>query len=185
MPYGGGAWMVLKAQPIIDAVRFCIDNIQQRYDGATKKIKVILLWPSEKEFDQSYAHMLIDDYTDIILICWRYEGIDHRVECWCQQIFAEDFQKISLGKYVTLWGEVPAMAIVEATARLLPWVINQEASWQDESYRPENDRCTLEYPQYTRPYEVENLRVPDILLSGHHQHIEQWRKNSTRIIDYS
>jgi tRNA (guanine37-N1)-methyltransferase len=122
---------------------------------------------------------LVDDYTDIILICGRYEGIDHRVELWCQQEFGNHFSKISLGQFVTLGGEIPTMTIIEATARLVPGVIKEELSRQEESYRPEQGGENIEYPQYTRPEEVEGLDVPDILLSGHHAEIEQWRKDHT------
>ncbi|USN56107.1 MAG: hypothetical protein H6765_05500 [Candidatus Peribacteria bacterium] len=128
-PYGGGAGMLMKAQPIIDAIK----SLQLQAAGA----KLLLLAPSRLEFTQQLAHEYCE-VQDIVLICGRYEGIDHRVELRCQQEFGDSFSKISLGKFVTLGGEVPAMTIIEATARLIPGVIKEELSRQDESYRPEH-----------------------------------------------
>lgn len=174
--YGGGAGMLMKWQPIIDALRFITNS---RTTPEERNIKVLLLKPSKTIFIQEYAHQLVNDYDAIVLVCGRYEGIDHRVELWCQQEFWQHFDTLSLGQYVTLGGEVPAMAVVEATARLVRGVIKEQQSRQDESYRPEHDWNTLEYPQYTRPETIEWFSVPEILLSGHHAQIEQ-RKISNR-----
>ena len=180
MPYGWGAGMVLKAQPIVDAIQYIIGWID---DAQTKRIKVCLLWPSKKEFSQQLAHTFAETYDHIICICGRYEGIDRRVQDWCATNFWNDFSVISVGKYVTLWWEVPAMIVLEATARLLPWVIKEELSRQDESYRPESWWNNLEYSQYTRPEEVMWMHVPEILFSGHHADIakrrkDRWEENS-------
>lgn len=174
-PYGGGAGMLMKAEPVIDAIKYILGDSRLRGNDESST-KVILLWPSKEVFNQKMAHVFVDDYTDIIFICGRYEGIDHRVELWCQREFGEDFCKISLGKFVTLGGEAPAMNIIEATARLVPWVIKEEASRQDESYRPEQGGENIEYPHYTRPAEVEGLSAPEVLLSGHHGEIKKWRE---------
>jgi len=178
-PYGWGAGMLMKAQPMIDAIK-SISRDQKPETRNQKKVKVILLWPSKEIFNQQMAHEFVDDYEHMILICGRYEWIDHRLELWCQQEFGEDFCKVSVGKFVTLWWEVPAMNIIEATARLVPWVIKEEASRQDESYRPEQGWENLEYPQYTRPQVVEWFEVPDVLLSWHHRKIEEWRKGEEK-----
>jgi len=170
-PYGGGAGMLMKAQPVINAIK------KVREKSKNGKLKVILLWPSEKIYNQEIAHHLVDAYTDIILICGRYEGIDHRVRLRCEKEFGKDFDVISLGHYVTLGGEVPAMSIIESTARLVPGVIKEEASRQEESYRPEKWMKNLEAPHYTRPQEVEWFEVPEVLLSGHHEEIRKWREN--------
>ncbi len=168
-PYGWGAGMLIKAQPVIDAIK--------SIDMKNKKVSVILLSPSETVYNQSIAHKIVDEYTDLILICWRYEGLDNRVRLWCQKEFDTNFTNISLGQYITLWWEVPAMSIIESTARLVSGVIKEEVSWQQESYRPEQWMNNIEYPQYTRPQEVEWFEVPEVLLSGHHEEIRKWRED--------
>jgi tRNA (guanine37-N1)-methyltransferase len=100
------------------------------------------------------------------------------VKDWCKREFDTNFTVVSLGQYVTLWGEVPAMCVIESTARLVPGVIKEEVSRQDESYRPEHNLENIEYPQYTRPQEVEWFCVPEVLLSGHHEEIRKWREVS-------
>ena len=189
--YGGGAGLLMKAQPLIDAIREVesriqnsesrkIDNKKKQEQTKTRNIKILLLEPSLTVFDQQMAHTLTDEYTDLVLICGRYEGIDHRVELRCRQQFGDNFSTISLGQWVTLGGEAPAMCVIEATARLLDGVIKEPISRQDESYRPEDGGALIEYPQYTRPEEVEGMRVPDILLSGHHAQIEQRRRGEKK-----
>lgn len=134
--------------------------------------------PSKTIFTQAVAHTLAEEATDIILICGRYEGIDHRVDLRCKQLFGDDFLPVSLGQYVTMGGEVPSMLIVEAVSRLLPGVIKEEDSRKCESYRPEQGGENIECPQYTRPEVVESMTVPDVLLGGNHALIEQWRKEN-------
>ncbi len=128
MPYGGGAGMLLKAEPVIAALR----SIQR----TGEKRKIVFLRPSQQQFVQQTAHDRAA-CDDLVLICGRYEGIDHRVHLRCEKTYGEQYTTCSLGQYVTLGGEVPAMTIIEATARLLPGVIKETASRQDESYRPE------------------------------------------------
>lgn len=174
MPYGWGSGMVLKAKPIINAIQYIIGWID---NTKNKRIKVCIVWPSKEEFSQQLAHAYTETYDHIIFICGRYEGIDRRVQDWCEVNFWMDFSVVSVGKYITLWWEVPAMVMIEATARLLPGVIKEELSRQDESYRPEEWWKNLEYPQYTRPEEVMWMGVPEILFSGHHAKIDAWRKD--------
>lgn len=121
----------------------------------TKNFKIILLAPSKTVFNQLMAHYLAEEVDHLILICGRYEGIDYRVEERCERVFGKRYEKVSLGPYVTLGGEIPAMSIIEATARLVPGVIKEEASRQEESYNAKYHLKNLEYPQYTRPEEVE------------------------------
>lgn len=174
--YGWWAGMLMKAQPIIDTIQSIITQIPS---DQTKCI--ILLNPSKTLFNQKIAHDL-SEVDHLIFICGRYEGIDHRVSLRCQTMFPHEFMTISIGQVVTLWGEVPAMLMTESIIRLIPQVINDSASWQDESYRPEHEMTNIEYPQYTRPLEVAGYQVPDILLSGHHAEIDQWRKDNSNSI---
>jgi tRNA (guanine37-N1)-methyltransferase len=162
--------MLLKAQPIIDAIRLATKDIKG------ERTCVRLLWPARAVFEQEDAHSMVETYTHCVLICGRYEGIDHRVELRCENTFGVDFSRLSLWKFVTLGWEIPAMTFIEATARLIPWVIKEETSWQDESYRPELWWINIEYPQYTRPEIVEGMQVPEILFSGHHANIAERRK---------
>ncbi len=175
-PYGGGAGMLMKAQPVIDSIKDVVNRIQNP-ESRNKKTKVVLLNPSEVIYDQQMAHTLVDEYADIVLICGRYEGIDERVKLRCEQEYGDDFAVVSLWPYVTLGGETPAMVMIESTARLVPGVIKEEISRQDESYRPEHNMTNIEYPQYTRPQQVEWFDVPEVLLSGHHEEIRKWREN--------
>jgi tRNA (guanine37-N1)-methyltransferase len=176
--YGGGAGMLLKAQPIIDAIKSIIGDSSLSVDNSFRKRKVILPKPSTTLFTQTLAHTLAEETTDIILICGRYEGIDHRVDLRCKQVFGDDFLAVSLGQYVTMGGEVPSMLIVEAVSRLLPGVIKEADSRKFESYRPEHGGENIECPQYTRPEVVEGMSVPDVLLGGNHALIEQWRSEN-------
>lgn len=173
--YGWWAWLLIKAEPMIAAIKHIVDKI----DRST--FRIIFPSPSPNAFTQATAHSYIDEWvTDIIFLCGRYEWIDHRVELRCHDTFWSDiYQKISLGQFITLWWELPSMVMIEAIARLVPWVINDEASRQEESYRPELWWKNIEYPQYTRPQIVQWYKVPDVLLSGHHAEIKKWRKEKT------
>lgn len=172
--YGWWAGLLMKAQPIID--------ILKKLEDITKspKTKITCLGPSKKIFDQSTAHDYAGECENLIFICGRYEWFDHRMVTRCQKSFWERFSVISLGKFVTLWGETPAMVVCEAIVRLLPWVISDPESWKDESYRPEQWMNNLEYPQYTRPVAVEWMEVPEVLLSGHHKKIQNWREGKSK-----
>lgn len=160
-PYGGGAGMVLMIEPIAKAVKAVTKK--------KSKCRVILMSASGKQFTQADARRLMK-YDQLVFICGRYEGVDQRVS---DAIADEEF---SVGPYVLFGGEVPAMVIMEAVSRLIPGVVQKEASVQDESHSVEG---VLEYPQYTRP-EVfvlakKKLRVPKILLCGDHAKIKDWR----------
>ena len=159
-PYGGGAGMVLKPEPIFEAVE---DLAGKPYVKNPKK-PVILLSPQGRIFDQKIARQLAS-CENIILICGHYEGFDERIV----QHLATD--EISIGDYVLSGGEPAAIVMVDAITRLIPGAID-EMSAADDSF----SRGLLEYPQYTRPADYRNLSVPDILLSGNHGQIEKWRR---------
>lgn len=152
-PYGGGQGMLLRAQPIFDT----FDKI------AAKKPRVILLDPAGHQFNQAYAEDLAQE-GELIFICGHYEGYDERIKTLVTD-------EISLGDFILTSGELAAMTIIDATVRLIPEVIGKEASHQDDSF----SSGLLEYPQYTRPYEYRGMKVPDVLLSGHHENIRLWR----------
>ena len=157
-PYGGGNGMVMMPGPIMEAIE------SRETEG---RVHRILLSPQGKPFDQATARRLAS-YQAIALVCGRYEGIDERV---CERMD----EQISLGDFVMTGGEVAAMAIIEATARLLPGVLGNPASTDDESH----SAGLLEYPQYTRPPEFRGQTVPDVLLSGDHAAIERWRRKES------
>ena len=152
-PYGGGCGMVLTCQPIFD----CIDDIK------TDKAKVILLTPDGKTYNQSVAYDLSKE-KHLILLCGHYEGFDERIKTIIDM-------ELSIGDYVLTGGEVPAMAITDAITRLIPGVISSE-SLDSESF---NDNL-LDYPNYTKPAEFRGMKVPEVLLSGHHKNIEEYRQ---------
>src|SRR6266436_3057678 len=156
-PYGGGAGMVMKPEPIFKAV----EAVYQ--DGP-----IILLSPQGRLFNQQIAHELAQE-ARVTLICGHYEGIDERVR---EHLVTDE---ISIGDYVLTGGELAAMIVVDATSRLLPGVLGGEESTLEESH----SNNLLEYPHYTRPPEFRGWRVPDILLSGHHANVARWRRKES------
>ncbi len=160
-PFGGGAGMVMTPQPIADA----IESLKGEALKKESRSKTILLDPGGKRFDQKLAKEL-STFDRLILICGRYEGVDERI--------AENFadEVISIGDFVLSGGEVAAMAVTEAVFRLLPGAIGNVESLKDESF----ERGFLEYPQYTRPEDFRGFKAPEVLLSGHHENIEKWRR---------
>ncbi|MFC1978103.1 tRNA (guanosine(37)-N1)-methyltransferase TrmD [Chloroflexota bacterium] len=160
-PYGGGAGMVLKPEPIFEAVEAIRADIahQQEVDGVT----VILLTPQGRPFSQQIA-LELSKYSHLMLICGHYEGVDERV----REHLATD--EISIGDYVLSGGELAAMVVLDAVVRLLPGVLGSEASSIDDSHAT----GLLEYPQYTRPPVYREWAVPDVLLSGNHAQIAKW-----------
>lgn len=170
----------MKAQPAIDAVESIIKKLKAPLTkggnkrGDSKNVKIILLSPSKEVFTQKIAHSLNKE-KHIIFVCTRYEGIDYRFEQYMKKKYGKKFQKISLWQFITLGGEVPAMMMIEAITRLIPWVIKEEASRQDESYNIKTNMTNLEYPQYTKPENILWMKVPKILLSGHHKNINERR----------
>jgi tRNA (guanine37-N1)-methyltransferase len=166
-PYGGGCGMILKPEPIFYAIRHIKKNIEKK--ERIESTRTILLSPQGKIFDQNIAKTFanIDRINNLILICGRYEGFDERV----LSIVDEE---ISIGNFVLNGGELPAMVIAEAVIRLLPGILGNENSYKNDSFYNENN--LLDYPQFTRPSNFENLEVPEILLSGDHKKIKEWRK---------
>ena len=158
-PYGGGAGMVMQAQPIYDAYQSIPES---------KKGRVIYLSPQGKTFTQQLAQELAKE-ENIVFLCGHYEGVDERV---LEQLEVEE---ISIGDFVLTGGEIAAIAVIDAVARLVPSVLGKEASFQEESFSD----GLLEYPQYTRPPVCMGRAVPDILLSGHHGNIKKWRKEQS------
>ena len=156
-PYGGGAGMVMKVEPLAA----CIEQVKAKRPEAS----VLLTSPRGLPFSQELARKLAEA-PGLIIICGRYEGIDERVT----ELFVD--QEVSLGDFVLTGGELAAMAIVDAVARLLPGVLGSDASAHDESFTD----GLLEYPQYTRPPEFRGLAVPDVLLSGNHAEVALWRR---------
>ncbi len=155
-PFGGGPGMVLMPQPIFDAV-----EATERKHGAFHKI---LLCPRGRTFTQQKARELAQ-HPRLLFLCGRYEGVDERI----RQVFSWD--EISVGDYVLSGGELPALTALEATVRLLPGVLGCEQSAQQESF----ENGLLDYPQFTRPREFRGMTVPDVLISGDHGAVAQWR----------
>lgn len=152
-PYGGGQGMLLMAQPIYSALA----------DIPHKGARVILLDPAGVSFDQRMAEDLAKE-EQLVFICGHYEGYDERIK----ELVTDE---ISLGDYVLTGGETAALAIIDAVGRLLPGVLGKSSSHEEDSF----SSGLLEYPQYTRPEEFEGMRVPEVLLSGHHENIRKWR----------
>jgi tRNA (guanine37-N1)-methyltransferase len=163
-PFGGGDGMVLKADPIFAAVHDLTGFV--RREDYPKGLRVILLSPQGQVFTQSLALDLATNTSKIVLICGRYEGVDERVA----EALATD--EISIGDYVLSGGEPAAVVLVDAVVRLLPGALGSDTSATYESFSD----GLLDYPQYTRPPELEGLRVPDILLKGNHAEIARWRR---------
>ncbi len=157
-PYGGGAGMVMKPEPFFKA----IETIKA--DGVPRR--TIMLSPQGKVFNQDVAFSMSKENHDLLFICGRYEAIDERVrECLVDE-------EISIGDYILTGGELPALVIIDSIARLIPGVLGDERSKEEESFT----WGILDYPHYTRPPEFRGLRVPDVLLSGNHKDILLWRR---------
>lgn len=158
-PYGGGTGMVLSPEPIFRAVEDCLR------DGPEGRRRVVLLCPQGRRLNQSIVEELAE-LDHLVLICGHYEGYDERI----REHLADD--EISLGDFILTGGEIPAMAVIDAVARLLPGVLGNEESARSESFA----EGWLEYPQYTRPAVFRGWEVPEVLLSGHHGEIARWRR---------
>ena len=163
--------MVLKAKPFLDAVKNIVDKLPK-----WEKFKILYLAPSQQIFNQKKAQEF-SKLDHLILVAWRYEWIDARFEKWLKEHYPREFEKISIGRYVAMWGEVPAMVVVEAVLRLVEWVLWDKDSVVEESYMDEN-MSQIEYPQYTRPKQLRWMEVPDILLSWDHQKIKERREQN-------
>jgi tRNA (guanine37-N1)-methyltransferase len=158
VPYGGGPGMVLKVEPLFAAV----ETVRRERGGVGA---VVLLSPQGRRFTQAEAARLAT-LDHVVVLCGRYEGVDDRVRTH----LATD--ELSIGDYVLTGGELPALVVVDAVARLVPGVVGDEESVEHESF----SRGLLDFPQYTRPADFRDLKVPEVLLSGHHAAIRQWRK---------
>ena len=158
-PYGGGPGMVIEAMPVIKAI--------EKAKGGKKKVKIIFLSPSGLQFDNAYAKKSAKNYSDIIIICGRYEGIDARVK----KVFK--MEDVSIGNYVLTGGELPAMAIIDCVSRQVEGVLGDFNSLEDSRVASPD--------VYTRPevfeYKNKKYKVPKVLLSGDHKKIEEWKKN--------
>lgn len=157
-PYGGGAGMVMKVEPLAA----CIEKVKTERPAA----RVILTTPRGRPFDQALAGELAKE-DELVIICGRYEGVDERV----RELFVAD--EISIGDFVLTGGELAAMVIVDAVARLVPGVLGSDESAAADSFSD----GLLEYPQYTRPAEFRGITVPEVLLSGNHREIAKWRRH--------
>lgn len=154
-PYGGGAGMVMAPQPIVD----CIRSVKEKRNG-----KVIFLGPRGKTFNQEMANELAKEES-LIFLCGHYEGIDERA-------YKHIDMEISLGDFVLTGGEMAAIPVIDSVLRLIPGVLGKQESFMEESFY----NGLLEYPQYTRPEVFEGDKVPDVLMSGHHENIRKWRR---------
>ena len=184
-PYGGGAGMVMQAQPVYD----CYINIIKRINesalqgiaddsnvtggGMTRKPRVIFLTPTGKTFNQQMAREFAAE-ENLVFLCGHYEGIDQRV------LDMTVTDNVSIGDYVLTGGELPAMVMIDAISRFVKGVLNNDISAETESFTDN----LLEYPQYTRPEEFMGVKVPGVLLSGRHANIERWRRNQSLIRTY-
>lgn len=201
-PYGGGAGMLMHAEPVYLAYKDIEERIQKRIQNAKmqnaeteeqdaevkvqnagiqdaetvspdKKLRVVYLSPQGKTFDQKMAEELAEE-EDLVLLCGHYEGIDERV---LEEIVTD---YVSIGDYVLTGGELPAMVMVDTISRLVPGVLHNDVSAEFESFQDN----LLEYPQYSRPEEWHGKKVPPVLLSGHHANIEKWRREQSILRTY-
>jgi len=156
-PYGGGDGMLLKPEPLFAAVETALT--------VDPGAKVVLMTPRGERWKQATAQAWADDGRGLIFICARYEGYDERIVTLVTD-------QISVGDYVLTGGELPAMTIIDSVVRLIPGVLGGETSAEIESF---SDGETLEFPQYTRPAEFRDMKVPEVLLNGHHGEIAKWR----------
>jgi tRNA (guanine37-N1)-methyltransferase len=161
IPYGGGDGMVLKPEPLFAAVELAKKN--------DPDATVLLMTPRGDIFTQELAREFAATEAGLIIICGRYEGYDERITSIVDK-------PISIGEYVLTGGELPAMIVADAVTRLIPGVLGGETSAEKESH---SEAGVLEHPHYTRPEEYQGLRVPDVLLSGHHGQIDRWRKENS------
>jgi tRNA (guanine37-N1)-methyltransferase len=162
-PYGGGPGMVMTPEPVFAA----IEEVEKQSSTTAKKI---LLTPQGAKFSQHIANELSKE-AHLILICGHYEGFDERIRTGL------DATEISIGDYVLSGGEIPAMVVIDAVVRLVPGVLGDAESSRDESF----SNGLLEYPQFTRPADFRGLKVPEILVSGHHGNVKQWRTEQSLI----
>jgi tRNA (guanine37-N1)-methyltransferase len=177
-PYGGGAGMVLKVEPILECLKainfqfsiFNFQTISKSKINKSKKTRVILFSAKGKRYTQADAKRL-GKYENIVMICGRYEGVDERV---AKNVADEE---ISVGDFVLTGGEIPAMIVVDSVSRIIPGVLGNAESSEKESFSKKN---YLEHPQYTKPAEFNKWKIPGVLLSGDHKKIENWREKYSK-----
>lgn len=157
-PYGGGAGIVLKAEPVLKAVDFIKEEDEE-------DLRILLMSPQGKRYNQGMASELSREERRIVFICGHYEGIDERVKTYLSP------EEVSIGDYVLTGGELAALVIIDSVVRLIPGVLGDSASVEDESFNQ-----LLDYPHYTRPAQLREMDVPSILISGNHEVIRQWRR---------
>lgn len=162
-PYGGGAGMLMQAEPVYQAYEAVKEKLK-----TGKKPRLVYLSPQGKTFNQTMAEELAKE-EELVLLCGHYEGIDERV---LEEIVTD---YVSVGDYVLTGGELPAMIMVDAIARLIPGVLHNDVSAEFESFQ----NNLLEYPQYSRPEVWHDKKVPEVLLSGHHANVEKWRRRQS------
>ncbi|MEX1997334.1 MAG: tRNA (guanosine(37)-N1)-methyltransferase TrmD [Candidatus Andersenbacteria bacterium] len=171
-PYGGGAGMVMKVEPIYEALAHILPDPVAR----TNEQHVVLLSARGRQFTQSRAQAFAQQFRHLVLICGRYEGVDQRVADHLAD------EELSIGPYVLAGGELAALVVVETAVRLIPGVLGNPDSLVEESFNLPADKVSLptgpigEYPQYTKPEEYRGWKVPPVLLSGNHEKIQQWRR---------
>lgn len=174
-PCGGGPGMVIKIEPIFK----CVEEIKNRIKNkeGNKKVLILLTSAKGKVYNQQKAEKIKNNYTDVVIICGRYEGVDERV---AEHISDEE---VSIGQYVLTGGELPAMIIVDSITRLLDEVLGNKESLVSESYNIESDdesENKFDYPVYTRPVKFNEWEVPEVLLEGDHRKIEKWRNTNCK-----
>jgi len=174
-PYGGGGGMVMKPEPVFEAIETVLGlNSDPTQPEPASNIPIILLTPQGRVFNQSIAQEL-SQHPHIALVCGRYEGIDERIR---EHLVTDE---ISIGDYVLTGGELPALILIDAIARLLPDVLGDPTGAQDDSHAT----GLIEYPHYTRPPEFRGWKTPDILLTGDHAKIDKWRREQSLLRTYN
>lgn len=161
--YGGGDGMLLKPEPLVAAIEYA----KSVDPGAS----VVLPTPRGTVYKQSTANRFAESGNGLIIICPRYEGYDERIVAWVDE-------QVCVGSYVLTGGELPALLITDSVVRLLPGVLGGESSVEIESFQQDDEN--IEFPQYTKPSEFRGMKVPEVLLNGHHAEIEKWRKANSR-----
>ena len=175
-PYGGGAGMLMQAEPVYQCYQAIVDKIHTQSDASSelcaekRKPRVLYMSPQGKTFTQGMAEELAQE-EELIFLCGHYEGIDERV---LDEIVTD---YVSIGDYVLTGGELPAMVMVDAVSRMVPGVLHNDVSAEFESFQDN----LLEYPQYSRPEVWHDKKVPEVLMSGHHANIEKWRREQSVI----
>jgi tRNA (guanine37-N1)-methyltransferase len=187
--YGGNTGLLIKAQPVVEAVEKAIQAVKDGVKMGWKagesanlenRFAIIYPSPSQTVFDQTHATSWWQEYDHLIFVCGRYEGIDIRFDMYMQDHYPDQFKRISLWQFVVFGGEAPSMVMIESIVRLLPGVITHFP--HEESYDVSQGLSNLEYPQYTRPQEVYGYTVPEVLLSGHHKNIQKWNEDMSQVI---